>query len=398
MWIYNEPTTPPIRTANYSVTLTQEQFSGWVRDRIKCYYHPTLYRSRVTLVICNRIAQSTSILWEIQQPTNFYGGVIDLTGGKVYSFFDKDGNWLLAPDISTLRWRQGQSGAYSSGAMPQLSHEGANTYFASTYYGRTPARDDHIKLQVQYKYEEGPMDIVTGYIGEPHITAVQDRDTNRGIFGEDSYILNVGNKLAAEVQSATEIRIRDGSLCHQGCVGNISNGTYDALTISNGTQGMLRHDLIVARYAKDADTHAESLTLVVIEGTPAASDPADPSYNSGDIRDGDSPVDFPLYRVNIDGVNIDSITRLAPIVNSLNRIGTIYSGSAGSTSLASATYADRGSISLPPGVYCITMTANFNSNATGRRLICISTTSATLADGVENMEQEQYYRGRLSAR
>lgn len=320
MWIYNEPTVPPIRTANFPVTLSQDQVDSWVRDRMKLFYHPSRYK-RSDIVICRRINNTVTIYYEIQQPANFYGGVIDLTGGKVYSFFDKDGNWLLAPSITTLRWKRHSDSWYTNGAMPQLSHAGENTYYAATYYTTYPPRDPLMKMQVQYKSEEGDMDIVTGYIGEPHITAVQDRDTNRGIFGEESYILNVGDKLAAEVVSATEIRIRDGSLCHQGCIGNITNGAYDALTISNGSQGMLRHDLIVARYAKNADTHAESLTLVVIEGEPAASSPADPAYNEGDIRDGDSPVDMPLYRVNINGVNISSITRLAPIAYPLDAPG-----------------------------------------------------------------------------
>lgn len=329
MWIYNEPTTPPTRTVDFPTVFTQAEKDGWVRDRIKLYYKPTMYQ-RYKLVIVRKYSfPYTAIAYTIDiNKLNFYGGVIDMTGGVVYSFFDKGGNWLLMPEVTELKWHEGYYAYNLSpniGSMPKLPQDGTDEYYATLYDG-TYKKDDLIKLQIQYKSEEGPMDIVTGYIGEPHITAVQDRDTNRGIFGEESYILNVGNKLAAEVQSATEIRVRDGSLCHQGCIGNISNGTYDALTISNGSQGMLRHDLIVARYQKNADTHAESLTLVVIEGDPAASSPADPAYNEGDIRDGDSPVDMPLYRVNIDGINITSVTRLAPIVEQIDKLSSIYGG------------------------------------------------------------------------
>lgn len=162
------------------------------------------------------------------------------------------------------------------------------------------------------------MNIVTGYRGEPHITAVQDRAANQGIFGEESYVLNVGQKLSAEVISANEIRINDGVLVHQGCVATINEGMYDSCDISNGSQGMLRVDLIVARYTKDAETGVEDIQLVVIEGTPAASSPAVPEYNTGDIQIGDSPVDMPLYRVNIDGVNIDSVTLIADVLSSLS--------------------------------------------------------------------------------
>lgn len=158
------------------------------------------------------------------------------------------------------------------------------------------------------------MNIITGYRGEPHITSGQDRAQNQGTYGTGSYILDVGRKLAAEIVSANEIRIRDGALSHQGCIANIEQGAYDSLEIANGTQGMSRIDLIVARYTKDAETNVEDIELVVIEGTAAASSPAVPSYNTGDIQAGDSPVDMPLYRVNISGVNIGSVTQVASAV------------------------------------------------------------------------------------
>ena len=158
------------------------------------------------------------------------------------------------------------------------------------------------------------MNIITGYRGEPHITSSQDRARNQGMYGAGSYIMNVGRKLQAQVISANEVRIRDGVLSHQGCVAIIENGAYDSLEISNGSQGMQRRDLIVARYTKDAETNIEDISLVVIEGTPASSNPVDPSYNTGNIQDGDSPVDMPLYRVNINGVSISGTTRLASYV------------------------------------------------------------------------------------
>ena len=154
------------------------------------------------------------------------------------------------------------------------------------------------------------MNIITGYTGEPHITSAQDRDGNQGSYGVGSYILNVGDKLEASIVSANEIRIADGVLSHQGCLGNIDRGSYESLAISNGEQGLKRSDLIVCRYEKDAETNVESLSLVVIEGA-AGTSPVDPTYNTGNIQEGDSPVDFPLYRVNINGVNVSSVTQIA---------------------------------------------------------------------------------------
>lgn len=160
------------------------------------------------------------------------------------------------------------------------------------------------------------MNIITGYRAEPHITAQQDRDVNIGIFGASAKILKgVGSEMAATVISANEVEIADGALVAEGCTAEIQYGTTESMTIENGEQGMLRVDLIVARYTKTAGTGVESMELAVIKGTSAASNPAVPSYNTGTIADGDSPVDFPIYKVNLDGISITSVDALVDTVN-----------------------------------------------------------------------------------
>lgn len=160
------------------------------------------------------------------------------------------------------------------------------------------------------------MNIITGYRAEPHITAQQDRDVNIGIFGGGAMILKgVGSEMAATVISANEVEIADGMIMCEGCASEIAYGTTESVTIDNGSQGMLRTDLIVARYTKDSGTGIEDMTLEVIKGTPAASNPATPTYTSGTIADGDSPVDFPIYRVNLDGISITSVDALVDTVN-----------------------------------------------------------------------------------
>lgn len=169
------------------------------------------------------------------------------------------------------------------------------------------------------------MNIITGYGGQPHIYPHHDRETNIGIFGAGTYILDVGSKMAATVISANEVQIAGGLLVAEGCTAEVTHGTTESMTIENGSQGMLRTDLIVARYTKAAGTAVEAMKLVVIKGTPAASDPATPSYNTGLIADGDSPVDFPLYRVNIDGISITSVDPLVSTVSILGKMITMQS-------------------------------------------------------------------------
>lgn len=159
------------------------------------------------------------------------------------------------------------------------------------------------------------MNIITGYKGEPHVTSQQLRDTNIGTFGDGTHILDVGSQMAATVVSSNQIDIADGLLVAEGCTAEVARGTTESLAIDNGSQGMLRTDLIVARYTKVASTAVEAMALAVIKGTPAASNPATPAYNEGLIADGDSPVDFPLYKVNISGISITSVERLVDVLS-----------------------------------------------------------------------------------
>lgn len=160
------------------------------------------------------------------------------------------------------------------------------------------------------------MEIITGYVGKAHVKAEQDRDINQGIIGPGSYVLKTGMQLAAEVSSNNEIKIRDGVLMHQGCAASIKKNTYDSLTIINGSQGMKRIDLIIARYEKDQNNGTESLELKVIQGTPAEANAEVPSYTEGDIQAGDYVADMPLYQVVIDGLNITEVTALFEVIGS----------------------------------------------------------------------------------
>lgn len=188
------------------------------------------------------------------------------------------------------------------------------------------------------------MNIITGYRGEPHVTSQQLRDTNIGTFGGGAYILDVGSQMAATVISANEVQIADGLLVAEGCTAEVARGTTESMTIENGSQGMLRTDLIVARYTKASGTAVEDMELAVIKGTPAASNPATPSYNSGTIANGDSPVDFPLYVVNINGISITSVERLADVVSINGKFDDIEERLDGVGTSISAIRADMGAV------------------------------------------------------
>lgn len=157
------------------------------------------------------------------------------------------------------------------------------------------------------------MNIITGQTGTPHVTAQQDRDIFAGILGDGMYVLPVGKQFEAEQQSGNTIRIKDGTLMLQGCAASIDAGSFEDVTIENGTQNMKRTDLIVAHYHLESSSGYEHMELRVIKGTPESS-PQMPAYASGIIRDGAQDVDMPLYSVTLDGVTITTVTQLFTVM------------------------------------------------------------------------------------
>lgn len=157
----------------------------------------------------------------------------------------------------------------------------------------------------------GNLHLVTGYAGEAHVASSDQGSLFEALIRSGQFVMDAGAKFAASIVSNNQIRVGDGELMMQGRHVKLTPGAYVDLTIENGTQGYLRKDLIVARYTKNADTGIEECSLVVIKGTPAESNPADPEYTTGIINaDGALQHDFPLYKVNLSGLSIEGLTAL----------------------------------------------------------------------------------------
>ena len=70
------------------------------------------------------------------------------------------------------------------------------------------------------------MNIITGYVGEPHVTSQQERNTNIAIFGSDARIIGgVNSELEATVVSANLVEISDGMVVCEGCTAEVPRGT-----------------------------------------------------------------------------------------------------------------------------------------------------------------------------
>lgn len=152
------------------------------------------------------------------------------------------------------------------------------------------------------------MQLNTGDTGRA-VSPAADGSLYSKIFGYGCYVLSGGNELKAEIQSNNLIKIYDGDLIMQGRHSYIPASDSDNVTINNGSQGMNRKDLIVARYTKDS-TGVEDVTLQVVQGTATSGTATAPGYTDGNILKGATAKDFPLYEVSLTGINITEVKKL----------------------------------------------------------------------------------------
>ena len=166
------------------------------------------------------------------------------------------------------------------------------------------------------------MEIVSGRIGKPHVTSQQFRQLIEGTVGQESCILTSGENLEPELASNNSLKIRSGMLAHHGNISSVKIGTYDAVNLSNGSQGMKRIDLVVCRYTRNAETEVESCNWVVIMGTPVSSNPVAPTYTVGNLQEGDLVDDCPVFEVHYDGINVTEVKKILSVAPNLTELNS----------------------------------------------------------------------------
>ena len=166
------------------------------------------------------------------------------------------------------------------------------------------------------------MKIVSGRTGLPHVTSQQFRQMLEGIIGQGSYIITSGENLKPELSSNNLLKIRSGMMAHHGCISCVDIGTYDEVTLTNGSQGMKRIDLIVNRYTRNAETEVENCSWKVIQGKPVASNPAVPAYTSGNLQNGDLVDECPAFEVHYDGINVTEVKSLLSVTDGLSGLSS----------------------------------------------------------------------------
>ena len=160
-------------------------------------------------------------------------------------------------------------------------------------------------------------EIVDGMTGQKHISSDDLAALNTATVGKADCVLHYGDDFKLTMASANSATLGTGV----GMVGGkrFWNQAATSLTIQSGTQGQKRHDLVVARYQKTS-AGIESITPVVIKGTPTTGAAADPATTANDLK---------LWRVPLDGINAGAPVRLFEPVIPLATLGesvsrTIY--------------------------------------------------------------------------
>ena len=153
-----------------------------------------------------------------------------------------------------------------------------------------------------------PLTVNTPVEEEAHILAEDDATLYDTIIGADC-VLPVGGQLNASIISNNSVRITDGMVIVGGHVGRIVKGDYEDMTIANGVSGQNRNDLIVARFISGGTAGADTYSLVVVQGTSAVS-ASDPATVQGNLYNGDTQRDYPLWRVRLEGLSIAGLDKL----------------------------------------------------------------------------------------
>ena len=158
-------------------------------------------------------------------------------------------------------------------------------------------------------------EIVDGMTGTKHISSDDLSALNVATIGKADCVLGYGDDFKLTMTSANSATIGTGV----GMVGGkrFWNQAATNLTVQSGTQGQKRNDLVVARYAKTS-AGIESITPVVVKGTPSTGTAADPATTSNDLK---------LWRIPLDGISVGTPVRLFDPVTSLATLGDSVSPS-----------------------------------------------------------------------
>lgn len=152
------------------------------------------------------------------------------------------------------------------------------------------------------------IELVDGKAGVAHISSEDKAIIHQAKFSKSDVVYDWGDAFKCSMSSSNRATIGTGCASIQGLDWHIT--AAESVTISNGSQGTKRNDIICAHYHRDSKTGNELVNLVVLKGTPNATAAADPTIPAGKILSGAVDAYMPLWRIPLDGITVGTPVRL----------------------------------------------------------------------------------------
>lgn len=152
------------------------------------------------------------------------------------------------------------------------------------------------------------IELVDGKAGTAHISSEDKAIIHQAKFSKSDVVFDWGDAFKCTTGSANRATIGTGCASIQGLDWHIT--AAESVTISNGSQGMKRNDIICAHYHRNASNGNENVELTALKGTPNATAAADPTIPSGKILSGAVDAYMPLWRIPLDGITVGTPVRL----------------------------------------------------------------------------------------
>lgn len=168
------------------------------------------------------------------------------------------------------------------------------------------------------------IELVDGKAGVAHISSEDKAIIHQAKFSKSDVVYDWGDAFKCSMSSSNRATVGTGCASIQGLDWHIT--AAESVTISNGSQGMKRNDIICAHYNRNPKTGNELVELVVLKGSPNATAAADPKVPSGKILSGAVDAYMPLWRIPLDGITVGTPVRLFTPRGALWDSVTLYEG------------------------------------------------------------------------
>lgn len=152
------------------------------------------------------------------------------------------------------------------------------------------------------------IELVDGKAGVAHISSEDKAIIHQAKFSKSDVVFDWGDAFKCSMSSSNRATIGTGCASIQGLDWHITSA--ESVTISNGSQGMKRNDIICAHYHRDSKTGNENVALTVLKGSPNATAAADPTIPAGKILSGAVDAYMPLWRIPLNGITVGTPVRL----------------------------------------------------------------------------------------